>query len=332
MQYTPSLICTFVFLGITLQWNPIGITVAGNSSSGSSLNQLNSPSGVFIDVNDVLYVADTINHRILKISSSTNGTNSGTVVAGITGVSTAGSNTLNSPRAVYVDSQQNLYIADTNHFRVQFWPYGASNGSTVAGNANGLGGSALNLLGNIFALFVDTASNVYVSDGLYGRVVKWSPGALTGVLVAGNGSSGYGSGQLGFPLGIIVDSPSNTLYIADYSSHTIVTWPSGLTAGTVVAGLNSTAGSTQVLLRNPWGIARDTYGNLYVAETGNHRVQMFCAVGSSFSTSTTIAGIGLSQLSSRGLSLPTGIAFDSQMNLYVADYGNHRVQKFMRTN
>jgi NHL repeat len=102
----------FVLLGYTLRWNPIGITVAGNGSVGSSLNQLNSPSGVFVDTNDVLYVADTNNHRILKISSSTNGTNSGTVVAGIAGVSTVRSDTLNSLRAVYVDSQQNLYIAD----------------------------------------------------------------------------------------------------------------------------------------------------------------------------------------------------------------------------
>ena len=253
------------------------------------------------------------------------------MVAGITGISALGSGTLNAPRAVHVDSQKNLYIVDTNHFRVQFWPYSTSNGTTVAGNANGTSSSGLNVRGYSNALYVDTAGNVYVSDGSYGRVVKWSAGALTGVLVAGNGTQGYGSGQLAYPIGITIDAQSNTFYIVDYSSHTVVAWPSGMTARAIVAGLNSTAGSTQDLLNNPWGIIRDTYGNLYVADTGNNRVQMFCAIGSSFSSSSTIAGIGLAQLSSRGLHLPTAIAFESQMNLYVADFANHRVQKFMRT-
>ena len=321
----------FVLLGSTLQWNPIGITMAGNGSSGNASNQLSGPIGIFIDVNDVLYVADSNNHRILKIASNANGTNIGTVIAGTTGVSTNSFSTLNIPTAIYVDAQQNLYIVDTYHFRVQFWAYGALNGSTVAGSSAGVGGSTLNMLGYSYGLYVDTARNVYVSDGANARIVKWSPGAVTGVLVAGNGSAGFGSGQLGYPIGIAADSQSNTFYIVDHNLHTVVAWPSGMTTGTIVAGLNSTAGNIPGLLQSPWSIIRDTYGNLYVADSGNHRIQMFCAVGSSFSTGTTIAGVGLAQVSSRGLNYPTGLAFDSQMNLYVVDYGNNRVQKFLRT-
>lgn len=316
----------FVSLGDTLRWNPNGITLLGNGSSGSSLNQLNGPIGIFVDANDAVYVADSNNHRILKVSSN----GSGTLVAGVTGVSTIGSGTLKTPTAVHVDSQQNLYIADTNNFRIQFWPYGASNGSTVAGSSTGVSGSTLNMLGLSYALYVDTAHNVYVSDGSNGRIVKWSSGAVTGVLVAGNGSTGYVSGQLVYPVGIVLDSQSNTLYIADYNSHTIVAWLASATSGTIVAGFDSTAGNTPALLQNPWGITRDTYGNIYVADFRNSRIQMFCSVGSSFSNGTTIAGFGLTQLSSRGLSFPTGLALDSQMNLYVVDYGNHRVQKFLR--
>jgi sugar lactone lactonase YvrE len=324
----------FVLSGDTLQWNPIGITLIGNGSNGSSLSQLNGPAGVFIDAYDVIYIADSNNHRVLKlsVSSGANGTNIGIVAAGITNVSTFGSDTLNTPTAVFVDSQQNLYIVDTDNYRVQLFPYGVSNGSTVAGSSTRVAGSTLDKLGASYALYVDTANNVYVSDGSNGRVVKWSLGASSGILVAGNGSSGYTSSQLNFPLGIIVASQSNTIYIADYGVQTVVTWPSGMTVGTIVAGLNSTLGNIPSLLDRPWGIISDIYGNLYVGDSANHRIQQFCAIGSSFSSGTTIAGIGVAQLSSRGLNLPTSIAFDSQMNLYVTDYYNHRVQKFVRTN
>ena len=192
---------------------------------------MNGPLGIFVDANDVLYVADTSNHRILKISPNANGTFNETVIAGMTGVSNISSSTLNNPSAIYVDSQQNLYIVDTSHYRVQFWLHGASNGSTVAGSATGAFGSALNMLSASYALYVDTANNVYVSDGGNGRVVMWASGALTGVLVAGNGSSGYSSAQLAYPIGLTVDSKSSTLYIADYYSNTIVTWPSGMATG-----------------------------------------------------------------------------------------------------
>ncbi|CAF3677650.1 unnamed protein product [Rotaria sordida] len=316
----------------TLQWNAIGTTVIGNGSSGSSLNQLNGPTGIFVHTDDSIYIADTSNHRVLRVSLGSNGTNNVTVVAGITGMSTVSSTTLNNPRAVYVDSNQNLYVVDTDNFRVQLWPYGASNSSTVAGSSTGVPGSTLDKLGYSFALYVDTAKNVYVSDASFGRVVKWSSGASTGVLVAGSGSSGYSSSQLNFPLGITVDSNNNTLYIADFQSHTIISWPVGTTTGTIIAGLNATSGSIASLLYAPWGIIRDTYGNLYVSDYGNHRIQFYCSNGSSFSSGTTIAGMGTAQLSSRGLNRPTGLAFDSQMNLYVVDYGNHRVQKFLRTN
>ncbi|CAF1341711.1 unnamed protein product [Rotaria sordida] len=284
-----------------LQWNPVGITVIGDGSSGSSLNQLDRPTGIFVHTNGDVYIADTYNHRVLRVSSGSNGTNNVTVVAGITGVPTVTSTTLNNPSAVYVDSNQNLYVVDTYSCRVQFWSYGASNGSTVAGSSCGSTGPTLDKLGYSFALYVDTAKNVYVSDASFGRIVKWSSGASTGVLVAGDGSSGYSSSQLNFPLGITIDSNDNTLYIADYNRHTIISWPVGTTTGTIIVGSNATVGSLASLLYYPWGIIRDTYGNLYN--------------GSSFSSGTTIAGMGTAQLSSRGLNLPTGLAFDSQMNL-----------------
>jgi sugar lactone lactonase YvrE len=318
-------------IGDTLKWNSIGITILGNGSSGTALNQLNTPWDVFIDVNDIIYIADSSNHRILNVTLMNNESNYGTVIAGITNVSGSNAMTLNTPCAIYIDSEKNLYIADTANHRVQFWEYGSSNGSTVAGSSAGLFGNTLDKLGDDYALYVDQSKNIYVSDGSNGRIVKWIPGASSGILIAGaNGSTGYSSNQLALPLGITVDTQTGIIYIADFYAQTIVAWTSYMTSGTVIIGTNSTHGNTVSLLNYPFGIIRDVYGNIYVSDYNNHRVQMYCAVGSSFTNGTTIAGVGVAQFSSFGLNGPTGIAFDSQMNLYVADANNHRIQKFAR--
>ncbi|CAF3617314.1 unnamed protein product [Rotaria sp. Silwood1] len=316
----------------TLSWNSTGITIIGNGSSGSSLNQLDSPADVFVGNDDTIYIVDTNNHRILSvnISSTNNGTYYGNVIAGITNTPGTNSQTLKYPYGIYVDSDKNLYIADTFNYRVQFWRYGSSSGSTVAGNANGIFGAALDKLGYTYAVYVDQSKNIFVSDASYGRVVQWVSGNSSGILVAGNGSSGYSSNQLAAPVDIIVDSQNQILYIADFYAQTIVSWTIGKTAGTILLGTNSTIGNSPSLFQYPYGLMRDTYGNLYVSDRFNHRVQMFCLNGTSFSSGKIIAGTGTSQFSSIGLSFPSGIAFDSQMNLYVADTSNHRIQKFSR--
>ncbi|CAF3859332.1 unnamed protein product [Rotaria sordida] len=316
----------------TLSWNSTGITIIGNGSNGFSLNQLNNPGDVFIGNDDTIYIADTSNHRILSIniSSINNGTYYGNVIAGITNTPGTTSQTLKNPKGIYVDSDKNLYIADTNNCRVQYWRYGSSNGSTVAGNANGSPGAALDKLSQPYAVYVDQSKNIYVSDTGNGRIVQWISGNSSGILVTGNASSGFSSNQLALPVDIIVDSQNQIIYIANFNAHTIVSWTIGKTAGTILLGTNSTKGNSPSLFQYPFGLIRDTYGNLYVSDLFNHRVQMFCLNGTSFSSGKVIAGTGISQFSSIDLSFPSGIAFDSQMNLYVADSGNHRIQKFSR--
>ena len=67
-------------------------------------------------------------------------------------------------------------------------------------------------------------------------------------------------------------------------------------------------------------------GNVYVADTGNHRVQFYFA---GQSNGTTIAGTGISGTNATSLNSPWSLALDSQLNLYVADTNNHRIQKFL---
>ena len=115
--------------------------------------------------------------------------NNGTVIAGITGVLGNGSNQLNNPNYVYVDSSQNVYVADASNNRVMRWTNGASSGSIVAGN--GTFGSSLNQLSSVYGVWVDSSSNVFVAETNNNRVTKWALGALAGVVVAGiTGSPG----------------------------------------------------------------------------------------------------------------------------------------------
>jgi DNA-binding beta-propeller fold protein YncE len=80
-------------------------------------------------------------------------------------------------------------------------------------------------------------------------------------------------------------------------------------------------------LFNPEGITLDKYGNLYIADCQNHRIQLFCP---NAVFGTTIAGIGEPGNRTDQLSFPSDVALDSELNLYVSDTFNYRIQKFER--
>ena len=112
---------------------------------------------------------------------------SGTTVAGITGSLGTGANQLHSPSAISVDSSGALYISARDGHRVQKWLPGASNGTTIAGQANGTSGPGLSFLNKPIGLTVDANGDVYVTDTLNHRVVRWTQGASSGTIVAGTG-------------------------------------------------------------------------------------------------------------------------------------------------
>ena len=104
-------------------------------------------------------------------------------------------------------------------------------------------------------------------------------------------------------------------------------WNANASFGTYIAGTPGTSGSNSTLLNAPTGLKVDSYMNVFVGDSNNHRVQMFCFNNQ---TGTTIVGTGTAGSSATQLNQPLGIAFDSAMNLYVSDSTNRRVQKFVR--
>jgi hypothetical protein len=96
------------------------------------------------------------------------------------------SNQLNQPTDVALVHPNLIYISDYNNHRVQQYQLGSSTGMTVAGQANGLGGSSLNQLNHPTCIFVDSSDGIFVSDSDNNRIQYWSNGASTGTTVAGS--------------------------------------------------------------------------------------------------------------------------------------------------
>ena len=172
-----------LFLGWTLEWNTTEIVFATN---GAGLNQVNHPYSIFIPpTGDILYIADTGNHRILRWPLNAS---SSTIIAGGQG---SGSNAslLYIPSAVYVDRNGSMVVSDSGNYRAQYFASGSLVGYTVAGN--GAKGVSNTQIGEaIGGIAIDYDNNVYISEWDNNRVAKWAPNATYGILAAGGGTPG----------------------------------------------------------------------------------------------------------------------------------------------
>ncbi|MFJ9924216.1 RICIN domain-containing protein [Streptomyces rubiginosohelvolus] len=271
------------------------ITVAGTGAGyrgdggPAVLAQLNCPREVAVDGAGAVYVTDAANHRVRKISADgVISTVAGTGVSGFSGDGgPATSARLNYPLGVAVDSTGVLFISDHNNHRVRkVTPDGTI--STLAGNGvagfKGDGGPAASAqMRRPFALAVDSEDHLYVADPENRRIRKITADGTIST-VAGSGATGFGgddgpavSAQLDTPYGIAVDR-TGTLYISDYNSHRVRTvTPDGkitTVAGTGVAGFAGDGGpAASAQLKNPFGLAVDCVGTLYIADHANDRIR-----------------------------------------------------------
>jgi sugar lactone lactonase YvrE len=348
-----AMIVAALFLAAAV--NPAAIikTVAGNGTSALSGDHgsaagagLSEPFGVAVDAAGNLFIADTANNRVREVDTS--GiiiTVAGDGVGGFSGDGgRATSASLNTPTGVALDAAGNLYVADTFNNRVRKVD-SAGVITTVAGNGearfsgDGVAATSSSLRAP-FSVAVDAAGNLYIADTSNHRIRKVdSSGIIT--TVAGDGRerfSGDGgkatSASLNFPIGVTVDRVGN-LFITDQSSQRIRKVSAAGVITTVAGnGRESFSGdggrATLASLNLPTGMAVDTAGNLYIADTSNHRIRKVSTAG----IITTVAGNGIGGFSGDGgaptsasLHLPGGVAVDSPGNLYVADTFNNRIRQ-----
>ncbi len=168
-------------------------------------------------------------------------------------------------------------------------------------------------------LAIDAAGNTYVADTDNNCVRKYGPDR---VLVGVWGSLGTGDGQFNKPNDVAVYD--GHVYVVDTGNHRVqkLTTQGGFVARWGSAGGPDMSGSGDGEFKDPRSIAVDGLGNVYVADTGNNRVQKFTAEGV-FSLKWGTPGSSEGQFYK-----PTGIAIESSGAVFVADSENHRIQEF----
>jgi sugar lactone lactonase YvrE len=249
-------------------------------------------------------------------------------VAGGNGVGNA-VNQFYYPSGIFVDTIGNIYVVDEGNQRVQKWIPGADSGITVAGG-NGAG-SAANQFDYPKGLFVDKNGNIYVADPGNYRIQKWAPGAIAGITVAGGNGSGSAADQFAPSASNLYVDGTGNIYVSDYNNGRIQKFPSGSTSSTnavTVAGGNG-YGSGLNQIEGPQGIFVDASGAIYVSDADEGRIMKFPVGSTSSSNAIIVAGGNGTGSNANQLANPQGIFIDTTGNIYIADYSNNRVQKWI---
>ncbi|WP_353071445.1 Ig-like domain repeat protein [Tunturiibacter gelidoferens] len=307
------------------------------------------PSAIVFDSVGNLYFAETGNYVIRKVDTVGNITTiAGTGTQGFSGdTGPATTATLDSPQGLALDTANDLYIADTHNHRIRKLNLTTGIITTIAGTTSGFSGDGAPALSSQLnlptALATDASGNLYLADTGNHRIRRIT--SATGLIttIAGTGTQGYsGDGVLAIsaaidsPTGIAVDT-SNNLYLADTHNHRIrkITSSTGIIttiAGTGLPGFSGdTTPATAATLALPHGLTADASGNLYLADTANHRIRRIDAVTGLI---TTVVGDGTQAFAgdngpptAASLDSPTATSLSPANNLTLSDTGNQRIRQ-----
>jgi uncharacterized protein YjiK len=338
-----------------LVYTPYAFTnFAGQVGSAGSLDgvgnaaQFNIPHSVAVDSAGNVYVGDSFNHTVRKITTD----GSVTTIAGspgkkgyVDGVGTYQAAQFNSPVGIALDTNGNFYVTDNGNQTIRkVTPDGVV--TTVAGQVGMTGNADRNgtnaTFNSPYGTVVDSKGNIFVSDLVNRSIRKISPAGDV-ALFAGSPTrlqgtnDGVGSAaKFQAPEGIAIDNSDN-LYVADQGASTIrrIT-PDGTV--TTLAGLGKSSGTNDGVgkaarFSSPEGVAVDQAGNVYVADSGNDSIRKLALIGTNWVVSTLVGNSSKSGTTdgTNGAVLfnnPRGIAVDNATNLYVADaINNCRLRK-----
>ncbi|HWT40036.1 MAG TPA: prepilin-type N-terminal cleavage/methylation domain-containing protein [Dongiaceae bacterium] len=332
----------------TLTGNYPATAAAANSGQGLKSSGNNTLTYYAKSYGYCIYITNTATPtvysiRSTNISPTANGNCSDipSVVTTFAGNGTAGAANgvgtaaqFNNPWGITADAGGNVYVSEQGNSNIRKIDTSANvttfAGAGIAGYVDATGTSAK--FYNPWGVAVDTSGNIFVADYNNNRIRAVSPSAVVTTL-AGSGTATYADGtgtaaSFNQPAGIAVDSSGN-VYIGDYANNRIrkIT-PGGVVttlAGSTVGYVDATG--TSAKFYNPWGVAVDTSGNVYVADTNNNRIRKITPGG----VVTTLAGSGTAAYAdgtgtAASFNWPIGIAVDTSGNVYVGDTGNNRIR------
>jgi len=320
-------------------------TEAGSTDGSGSKVRFNQPGAIAIDASGNLFVTDTANNTIRKITAA------GVVstLAGSAGNSGSsdGSGSLarfNQPGGIALDPAGNLYLADTQNHTIRMVT-GAGVVTTIAGSAGQAGqddGTAGNARFNQpWGVTRDAAGNLYVTDTGNATVRKITTAGVVTTLAgsAGNQGSSDGTGtfaQFNLPRGIALSNASNlagNIYIADTGNNTVrkIDQNGGVStlAGTAGSSGSDDGSGQRARFSQPYGLAIDSAGNIRVSDNGNQLIRTVSLTGvvSTLAGAAGTAGDANGSGSKASFNQPKGIAADAANSIYVADTGNNLIRK-----
>ncbi len=318
-----------------------GAGLTGSNDGTGTAARFNTPSSIAIDGSGNFYVADAANHVIRKINSA----GVVTTLAGTVGVggSTDGVGTaarFSGPSAVAVNSVGTVYVADTfNHTIRSISPDGTV--TTVAGLAGNPGST--DGTGNAArfsfpaGVAIDSSANVYVSDTSNHTIRRITSGGVVTTFAGSPGSAGSTNStgtaaRFNYPNQIAV-AATGVLFVADSYNHVI----RRITAAaevTTLAGSAGVAGSadgngTAARFNQPAGVAVDSAGVVYVADTYSNTIRKISTGGdvTTLAGSAGASGIADGVGAAARFNNPFAISVDTNSNVYIADTRNHTIRR-----
>ena len=321
-------------------------TIAGKAGSSGSTDgvggnaRFHAPSGIAVDKEGNLYVCDSYNDTIRRITPS------GIVstLAGRPGISGSrdglGANALlTTPHRIALDGSGNAYVTELTNYTIRkITPAGMV--TTLAGRAGSIGSTdgpaAIARFNVLNALAVAPNGDILVADGGNSTIRRMTPTGLVSTVagqagVVGSLDGPVSSARFNTPSGLAVGA-GGVIYVTCSNNTIRVIHPNGMVS--TLAGKPGVPGSADgtvanARFNNPFGIQEDGEGNLYIADENNHTIRKITRAGAV----STIGGLAGQAGSSDGagavarFNWPGDVAFDAQGNIYLTDPANNNIRK-----